>query len=185
MASLNLKKIEVKLGAIHKQFSDRVVQVGFPKGANYDDGTPVAYVAAIQEFGAPAAKIPPRPFFAPAIKDNEAKWVKSIRGNIAQVTKGNMTADGVLEAVGMVAVGDIHASIENVNSPALSPVTVLLRKWKLVDKRTITGKTVGEAAAAVKAGVNVGSNNKPLQATGYLLTSVVSKVNKKGGEFTV
>jgi hypothetical protein len=156
MASLNLKNIEVKLGAIHKQFSDRVVQVGFPKGANYEDGTPVAYVAAIQEFGAPAAKIPPRPFFAPAIKDNEVKWVKSIRGGIVQVTKGNMTADGVLEAVGLVAVGDVQASIEAVNSPPLAPATIKAKGF-----------------------------DKPLQDTGLMLASVSSKVTNKGEDFTI
>ena len=41
--------------------SGQSVQVGFLAGATYPDGKPVAMIAAIQEFGAPAAGIPPRP----------------------------------------------------------------------------------------------------------------------------
>ena len=39
------------------------VRIGFLENATYPDGKPVAMIAAIQEFGAPARNIPPRPFF--------------------------------------------------------------------------------------------------------------------------
>ena len=43
------------------------VRVGFFSTAKYDDGTSVANVAGIQEFGAPAVGIPERPFFRQSI----------------------------------------------------------------------------------------------------------------------
>ena len=46
-------------------------KVGWFESAEYPEGTPVAYVAAIQELG--HGKIPPRPFMAPAMKKNKEK----------------------------------------------------------------------------------------------------------------
>ncbi len=55
----NLKRLQKALSAADK--SD--LQVGWFESAKYDDGTPVAGVAAIQEFGSAKNRIPPRPFF--------------------------------------------------------------------------------------------------------------------------
>ena len=54
MAALNLDKIKATLDRVPEEFNGLVAQVGLPSGINYEDGTPVAQVAAIQEFGAPA-----------------------------------------------------------------------------------------------------------------------------------
>ena len=75
-------------------------------------------------------------------------------------------------------------AIAEVYAPPLSPITVLLRKWKK-DGRTITGKTVGEAAAAIKAGEDPGGDDKPLNATGLLIASMHNAVNATGAEFSV
>ena len=50
------------------------VRVGFLEGATYPDGTSVPMVAAIQEFGAPRAKIPPRPYFRTMVATKKAEW---------------------------------------------------------------------------------------------------------------
>ena len=42
---------------------DPKVDVGFLEGALYPDGTSVALVAAVNEFGAPSRGQPPRPYF--------------------------------------------------------------------------------------------------------------------------
>ena len=68
MKQLNLDKIKATLERIPEEFEGMVAQVGFPSGINYEDGTSVAYVAAIQEFGAPAVNNPPRPFMQPTVK---------------------------------------------------------------------------------------------------------------------
>ena len=55
----------------------------------------------------------------------------------------------------------------------LSPITLVLRKWRREGK-PITGKTVGEAAAAYAADPTIinGVNADPLQDTGLLAASV-------------
>lgn len=50
MASLDLSRVMAKIDAIGEGFANREVRVGFFPH-NYEDGTPVAYIAAIQEFG--------------------------------------------------------------------------------------------------------------------------------------
>lgn len=160
-----------------------VAQIGFPSGIAYPDGGPnVAYVAAIQEFGAPASSIPPRPFMQPTVKEKKEEWVKTLANSIPKVVMGEMSAFDSLDLVGNQAQADIQTKISDIDSPALSPITVLLRKWRKSGK-TITGKTVGEAAAAIAAGVDPGSDNKPLNDTGYMLASVNHAVNKAGSEF--
>ena len=182
MKKLDLTKIKTKLDKVPKEFNGKVAQIGFPKGIAYEDGTSVAYVAAIQEYGAPSRSIPPRPFIQPTIKAEKDKWVKIIEKYIPQVVLGKTTAFDALDLVGRVAVADIQETIAHVYSPALSPITVLLRKWRK-EGRTITGKTVGEAANAIKEGASIGSDNKPLNDTGYMQASVTNAVNKVGAPF--
>ena len=119
----------------------------------------------------------------PAVADHKDEWVKLLSQGVPKVGDGSLTAIDVLEGVGMMMVADIQEEIISVNSPALSPITVLLRKWKK-EGRVITGATVGEAAAAIAAGVDPGSDDKPLNATGLLLASVRNAVTATDAEFT-
>lgn len=164
-----------KLEAIAKELKGKKLEVGFRAGDNYEDGTPVAYVAAIQEFGAPARSIPPRPFFRPAIADHKAEWVQNFAALAQKVIRGEISGDDAFDAVGIQAAIDIQAEIAKVNSPELSLITVLLRKWKK-EGREITGATVGEAARAIAAGEDPGGDNKPLNASGKMLASVTHAV---------
>ena len=182
MKQLDLTKIAKRLGAVPVAFKGKVAQVGIPAGLAYEDGTSVAYVAAIQEFGAPDVKIPPRPFFRPAIKSHSKEWADAMGQFIPTVSAGAATADDALQAIGVVAAADIQAEIASVSSPSLSPVTVLLRKWRK-DGRKITGRTVGEAAAAIEDGENPGDDDKPLNDTGLLLASIRNAVAAPGEEF--
>lgn len=184
MKQLDLSKIKARLERIPDQFTDEVAQVGFPAGKNYEDGTPVAYVAAIQEFGAPEVKIPPRPFIQPTVKAKSQDWVDLMKAMVPKVGDGGMSAYDVLDAVGRVAVGDIQETISRIESPALSPITVLLRKWRKAGKQ-VTGRTVGEAARAIDEGVDPGDDDKPLNDTGLMFASVLNGVNKPGGDFSV
>ncbi len=179
-----LARIQYKLEAIPKEFDGMVAQVGIPQGPTYENGQTVATVAAIQEFGAPGAGIPARPFIIPTAKKERSKWSKIIAGGVKKVIRGKATVFDVLDAVGMQAEADIQAMVASIYSPALSPVTVLLRKWRK-NGRTITGKTVGQAAKAIKNGEDPGSDNKPLNDTGYMIASINHAVNKTGAEFKV
>lgn len=177
----DLRKIRARLERIPKQFTGKVAQIGLPRGANYEDGTPVAYVGAIQEFGAPEVGIPPRPFFRPAVQAHAPQWAALIRHLLPRVSTGELTAAEVLDGAGAAAAADIQATIATVYSPALSPVTVLLRKWRK-EGRKISGRTVGQAARAIKEGENPGSDDKPLNDTGYLIASIASGVGSADGE---
>lgn len=178
---MNLAKLEAKLTEITnnlQEFDGQVAKVGWFPSAQYEDGTPVAQVAMIQEFGAPAVRIPPRPFFRPTIDEKRGEWVDSVAKGARAVAAGRMSASQVLEAVGQKAAGDVRYTISRVDSPALSPVTLLLRKWRREGKK-ITGKTVGQAAAAVAAGADVsGVPSQPLNDTGLLLATLTSVVGR-------
>lgn len=50
--SLNLNKISRALSSRAQLFDGAVAKVGIPAGKTYPDGTSIAYIAAIQEFGA-------------------------------------------------------------------------------------------------------------------------------------
>lgn len=180
----DLSKLRVSLDRLPAQFAGREMKVGWPKGKEYPDGTPVAYVAAIQNFGAPERAIPPRPMLKPTIAENKDRWAKMADHLVGQVARGQLSAVDALDGIGRVAAMDLQTYIGQLNEPELSAVTVLLRKWRK-EGRTITGKTVGEAAQAIKDGVDPGSDNKPLNDTGYLIASVTHGVGGKGKTFEV
>ena len=178
MAGITFEKIKAKLDGISAGYAEKVARVGWFPNAQYEDGTNVAYVAAIQEYGAPEVSIPPRPFVKPAIDHHKTEWGKVMADGVKASAAGSkVDADGVLFAVGALAASDIQLAIETGQFQPLSPVTILLRKWRR-EGRTITGKTVGEAAAAIANGESIeGVNADPLRDTGLLIASVRNDVS--------
>lgn len=175
-------RMQAALSRLPKQFADKQAKIGWPSGKEYPDGTPVAYVAAIQNFGVPDKSIPPRPMLKPTVEANQPRWAEILKHFARQVANGDMDAFDALDGVGRVAAMDLQATIAQINEPELSPITVLLRKWRKAG-RTITGKTVGEAAKAIAEGTDPGSDNKPLNDTGYMIASVAHGVGKDDGNF--
>ncbi len=51
MAGLDLTRVLTKIDKIGEGFKNREARIGWFESARYEDGTPVAYVATIQEFG--------------------------------------------------------------------------------------------------------------------------------------
>jgi hypothetical protein len=147
------------------------LRAGFLEGAKYPDGTSVPMVAAIQEFGAPAASIPPRPYFRPVIAAGSEEWGDIIA---EQLPAQGYEAATVLGLVGEVIKGEIQDSIAKVDSPALSPITLMLRKMRSEDQGlVVTGAVVGEAARRVAEGESPGEvNTKPLQDSGFMKSRV-------------
>lgn len=125
MASINFqgsKKLKAKLQEIASQTGKaKSLKVGFMADADYPDGTKVAMVAAIQNFGAPAAGIPPRPFFSNMVKAKSPKWGESL-GNMLERT--NFDGEKALNLMGEGIKGQLQRSINETNDPPLSPVTV-------------------------------------------------------------
>lgn len=152
-------------------------KVGFLESSKYPDGTPVAYVATIQEFGAPEQSIPPRPFMRPTVARDTPKWRDLAEKGARSIARGNDTLETVLDKLGGVAAGGVKRSIQEVTSPALSPVTLVLRKWRR-EGRKITGATVGQAAAyANSPGADFsGAPTKPLVDEGIMFGAVTHAV---------
>jgi hypothetical protein len=97
------------------------LRVGFLSGATYPNGTPVAMVAAIQDYGAPNAGIPPRPFFRNMIADKSSEWPAAIAGLLRA---NNYDVEKTLQLTGEAIKGQLQQSIRDTNEPALSPRTI-------------------------------------------------------------
>lgn len=115
-------KLKAALAKIAKGVGQPVtVRVGFLEGAKYPDGKPVAMIAAIQDFGAPAAGIPPRPFFRNMIAKKKGEWPAAIA---AALEDNDYDARAALDLVGEVIAGQLRQSIRDTNEPPLKPATI-------------------------------------------------------------
>lgn len=138
--------------AIRKMLDDlekKEVRVGFFENSKYPDGTPIAYVAAIQEFG--YGPIPPRPFMRPAEEANKGKWIKGIAAGVRGVIAGNVTLDHALEQVGMVAAGDVRKAIKAVTAPILKESTVQARQRRKKGKKAVSRKPLVDTGQMLQA----------------------------------
>lgn len=97
------------------------LRVGFLEGATYPDGRSVAMVASIQEFGAPRAGIPPRPFFRNMIAAKSPEWPEAIG---ALLKANNYDLAATYAKAGEAIAGQLRQSIVDTNSPALAESTV-------------------------------------------------------------
>jgi hypothetical protein len=170
-------RLESALEAITRKATNKdKVRVGFLENARYPDGTPVAMVAAIQNFGAPRAGIPPRPFFSNMVQKHRPEWGKEL-GQALKAT--GFDAGKSLKQMGDLMAGELRESIVETNSPPLSPVTLLLRQRFGQNREAITFKDVQRAREDIASGTapNVTpTQGKPLVWTGQLLGSVDSEV---------
>lgn len=129
-----------------RKLKKKSVVVGFPKGYNpYPDGTPVALVATVHEFG--SATVPPRPYFRTTLQRNN--FYKSLRKmTFKKVIRGELSESIAMHQLGDTIANDIKDEIVAVNSPALAQETIK-RKGStnpLVDtghlKQSVTYKVV-------------------------------------------
>lgn len=175
------EKLQARLDEIAKQIGGgkHELRVGFLEGATYPDesGTPVAQVAWWLNFGTKTA--PPRMFFSNMVKTKSPKWgdalAKILKQNDFDVAKS-------LAIMGEGIAGQLQQSIIELDAPALSPITLMLRKMRIDDPHLeITGATVGEAARRVAAGEDSSpASTKVGVYTGHMLNSVAYTVD--GGE---
>jgi hypothetical protein len=100
------------------------INVGIPAGKNEDDGTPVALIAAVHEFGSPEKGIPERPFLRTTIQENREKYVQLNRRNLVAVLNGKMSVEQALGQLGEVAKGDVQAKIASGGFAPLKAATI-------------------------------------------------------------
>lgn len=140
-------KIEGFLAGLSRRLkTGDVVRVGFLEGSTYPDGTPTAMVAAIQNFGAPARGIPPRPFFSNMIVDCSPQW----GDELAKVLKAaNLNGALALSRMGERIAGQLRESINQTNAPPLSPLTVARKGFDkaLIDTGHMWNSIAYEVAA--------------------------------------
>ena len=96
------------------------VKVGFFSTAKYQDGTPVAAVAAWNEFG--TKTIPERPFFRNALAESE-RGVSNILAKGID-TKKMVVDEQLAGRVGAHVQGKIQDSITSLKEPPNAPETV-------------------------------------------------------------
>lgn len=163
-------KLNGKLSDIaHKLDAAAKVKVGFFETQTYEDGKPVAMVAAIQEFGAPAKGIPPRPFFRNMINRESKKWPQAI-GSLLEAN--DFDARKTLEQTGAAITAQLKESIADTYEPPLSEVTVMLRGMRSDPKYRDMPfwQRFSEAKKRVRENKsNFGASSKPLVDTGELL----------------
>lgn len=115
-------KLEARLAEIARDLGrGAVLRVGFLENATYPDGKPVAMIAAIQDFGAPAANIPPRPFFRNMIADKQREWPAAIAGLLRT---NDLDPARTLDQAGFAIGGQLRQSIIDTNTPPLAPSTI-------------------------------------------------------------
>ncbi len=143
---------------------------GFQDGETYPDGTPVAQVAAWDEFGTKTA--PPRSFMRKTITDHKAEWPKLLA---AALKATNYDVDKALGMVGEKMAAQIREEIASIDGPANAPLTNLLK-----DRFPMGGYSIDDlrkAANDIRKGVTAPAG-KPLVWSGQMLRSVTSQVKE-------
>ena len=119
-------------------------KTGWFESAHYPDGTAVAYVATIHEFGTP--RIHARPFMRPAVAGHGGEWMEALADGARASLNGGPSPEAVLEIVTLQAAGNVAEKIAAVTSPPLKPVTVKRKGFAkpLIDTgqmmQSVTGK---------------------------------------------
>lgn len=169
------------LASIISKLDKTSVEVGWFETSEYDDGTPAAYVAAIQEWGyqGGGTNIPPRPFLRPAQADHAKDWAQRAKIEAQQVILGKEGMDVAVAKLGTEIEGDVLEAIIAPHQP-LSRITLLLRKWR-DEGIEINKSTVERARRELEKNPNiaVSKNQKPLDDTNYMISSLTYEVKTK------
>lgn len=178
--------MRIKLNAFVQDMDDYSVRIGWFSSAKYPNGTPTAYVAAIQEFGAPSRGIPARSFMRPTIAAQTGAWSQQMRYYAKQIVVGAMNTEQALNALALVARGDVDKTLAHIKEPALSKLTIYIRKF-VKDGGTINGYAdvmrlrhqmqKEEADGTLDLS---GVSDDPLDFTGYMRATLTYTVTRKG-----
>jgi len=129
--------VEIKGGDRYESFFNNLekklskntsVKVGFLSGATYPDGTSVAMVAAVNEYGKTETNEkgdvviqPPRPFMRNTVAKRTKAWVK----NLATAIKAtNYDIPASFKLVGQGMKEDVQNSIRTFRDPPLKEATI-------------------------------------------------------------
>lgn len=168
-----------ELNAGLKALDSKVVKVGWFESAQYENGTPVAYVASLAELGHGAT--PPRSFMRTTALAKVSDWFDIAARGANAVLEGNETVDDVLGALGVKIQEDIKDTIANLYSPPLSKVTLMARKYR-EEGRKVAGKQIGRFVRKVKENdykdSDLSTNTKPLIETKTMIRTLTNVVEE-------
>lgn len=145
------------------------VKVGWFESARYENGTPIAYVASIQELGYAAGGIPPRSFMRTTVAEKGqagGEWSAFAGRGARAVIDGNSPPEYMMEMIGQKASGDIAKKIASITTPPLKAATVRAR-----ERRYARPKKHSKLEMSFGGAVGFGIF-KPLVDTGQMVGSV-------------
>lgn len=126
------------------------LRVGFLSNATYPDGTKVALVAALNEYGHKTRSgrfVGPWPFMRNTVQKHSKEWPAALA---IQLKKTNYDVVAAFKIMGEGIRGQMQEQIRAIQAPALSPVTIARKGF-----------------------------SKPMIDTGHMLNSVDFEVTKK------
>ena len=117
------KKTSLDIKKMAKNLDKMKVEAGFFSSAIYEDGTSVAEVAMINEYGVPQKGQPPRPFMRQALKKS-GEWKKTFDFMVQKDFARGGDFKTPFDTLGLVVQGDIKTSIKELTAPALAQSTI-------------------------------------------------------------
>lgn len=141
-------------------------KTGWLPSSRYEDGTPVAYIAAIQEYGDPENNLPSRSFMRTTFDAEGRKWSAAMRSGIKGVASGRTTIASVMETIALLAAADVRLKITSIHEPPLAQSTLEARA-----RRANAGRKGKQFTAATVS-------QKPLNDTGYMLATLVGVIEE-------
>jgi len=150
------------------------VRVGVPSGDAEADGTSVAMIAAVHEYGSPSQGIPERPFLRVAMQENTKKYVLLNRRNLIEVLNKRMTIEQALGQLGAMAQGDVQAKLKNGDFKPLDPKTIAARRR--ARSNGYNKALLRKVAKKQGAGNAAGPIDRPLIDSGQLRQSIAWEI---------
>lgn len=111
------------LGTKLRQIRERLqknsgVLIGLPAGTgSYEDGAPIAVIAAVQEFGSADGRVPERSFLRVPLRQNAEAFQAIWRAQVPKVVDGDMTMHQVMSQLGARAVAVSQEAISEGIAP--------------------------------------------------------------------
>lgn len=114
-----------KLRQMRQRLGMSQVYVGLPQGSGqYEDGTPMAVIGAVQEFGSADGHIPERSFLRVPLRGNQELFANIFQELLPKVVEGQIDMRQLLEQVGQRAAATSQEAISEGITPPNAPSTV-------------------------------------------------------------
>jgi hypothetical protein len=149
----------------------KYTKVGIPGTSKEPDGTPLALIGLVMEFGSPEHGIPERPSLIPATRKGKTDFVRLNKHNLPKILREEMTLDKALAQLGAMAVGKVQKEILNGDFVPLAAATIAARKRRL---------SSGYKAALARVQGKPVALDKPLIDTGQFIASFTHQEVDKG-----